>query len=420
MKQINIMQLKSGKRTLSLFFLIGLFLLLSQMNGKAQVTDSIHNVWRNNWYIEAGVGSQLLFSSDIDNLQGKQRFTPAVSLSVGKWFSPLLGVRLQYNGYALNGYSDPTTTQWFYGKPYDPVTNQVTIHPDASYRHYLRYAHTHVDLRTSLFSLWKGIQNRQWDVIPSLGIGYLHTFAYKGTPATDNISTHFSLAGKYAINKEWDINLELSGTAFPGSFDGRITKQTYEAEMAATIGVTYNFGNRPSKLTPGNYYSGTVDSHKANNSVANNLLLQQLADINAKLNNVENKINALSEKKTEPEVIIKEVGVKKEPFILASIRFDLYQSKPIEGQEINFTNIVKYIENNPNAKIRLEGYGNKENGTAEANLRISKKRVETVRRTLKDKYGIDDNQIETRAIGTESQPYENSEWNRIVTVTMVE
>jgi hypothetical protein len=160
------------------------------------------------WYIEAGGGAQLLFSSDASDLKFSKRITPAISLTGGKWFSPYWGVRLQIGGYSLNGNSSPfglyladPLGNGLYGQN-DPVRDHVKIRPDGSYRHYLRYVNAHVDFQLSLFNLIKGREHTsKWDIIPAVGIGYFRTFKYKGTPVTHNISNHVSVMGKYNVYK---------------------------------------------------------------------------------------------------------------------------------------------------------------------------------------------------------------------------
>jgi outer membrane protein OmpA-like peptidoglycan-associated protein len=79
-------------------------------------------------------------------------------------------------------------------------------------------------------------------------------------------------------------------------------------------------------------------------------------------------------------------------------------------------NIANYIRDNPQAKMRLEGYGDKETGNSEINLRIGGERVEAVRRLLQENYNVNPQQMETKAIGDAVQPYPNNSWNRVVIV----
>jgi outer membrane protein OmpA-like peptidoglycan-associated protein len=412
------------KNTISFVLFILSLMIIPQMNIQAQESDSTDTAWKNNWYIEAGGGAQVLFSSDVGALLPQQRFTPAISLSVGKWFSPFLGVRLQMSGYSLNGNTNPLTDSKF-ADGYN-VADNVNVRPDGSYRHYLRYANFQVDVRTSLFSLFAGVKPRHWDIIPSLGIGYLRTFAYKGTVGTNNFAAHLAIMGKYSINKNWDVNLEIVGSTMPNSFDGRTTKTALEGALSGTVGVTYNFNSKPSK-TADKYFANKAEPQKPRVSNDKSQIATQLSELNftleklnQRLENVEKKVENLEiPPAVEVQTVVEKVLVKREPFVLTSILFNLSKSEPIKRQEINFVNVVNYLQGNPDAKIILSGYGDKGSGTAEANLQISKKRVEAVRTILIDN-GIDSNRIEIRIIGDDSQPYQINELNRVVVITATE
>jgi len=341
--------------------------------------------WKNNWYVEVGGGAQLLFSSDASNLDLKERLTPSMSFTIGKWFSPSLGIRLQANGYSLNGFNTPGGISYPNLTPIDPAT--------ASSRYYLRYVNTHIDMQTSLFNLFCGYNpERRFDIIPAIGIGYFRTLEYKGTPATHNISNNLSLMFKYSINKKFDINLEAHGAVLPGSFDGRITKDMYEGNTGLNLGITYNFGSKPRQVEV--IYSTDIEI------VKDTVLLEKIV-----------------EKEKIKEVIKKE---KRDPFVLASIRFDLAKSVPLTKQETTFVNVVNYLEANPNAKIRLDGYGDKGTGSARANLMVSIKRTDNVRKLLIGKYGVNPKRIETQGVGSENQPYQKNDWNRVVVITVIE
>jgi outer membrane protein OmpA-like peptidoglycan-associated protein len=400
-----------------------MFLFFSAFEAFSQ-DDKPVGAWKTGWRLEAGGGVQTLFSSDVTNLSFTQRFTPSVSLGVGKWLSPFWGLRLQASGYSLNGFSTTEGTyladplgNGLYGSN-DPVREQVWIRPDGSYRHYLRYLNVQLAVEASLFNGLGGYkENRKWDIIPALGVGYLRSFGYKGTPATDNLSLNLSLRGKYALNPRWDVNLEVSAAAFDGNFDGRITQQKYEAYSGITLGISYNFTKLKYKKNPAKAMK------QAAPPVVNNIHTLSLDKIEERLSNIEKKLDKLESTpvKTVERVIVEKEKEpeKKEPFVLASILFGRNKTKPFKGQDIDLINVVKYLEKNPEVKIRLEGYGDKATGTPEQNLKVSTKRVDNLRRLLIDTYGIDSGRIETQAIGSDYQPYEKNEWNRVVIVSVL-
>jgi outer membrane protein OmpA-like peptidoglycan-associated protein len=399
-----------------------IFLLFPAFEALSQDDNSSANTWRTGWHLDAGGGVQTLFSSDVTNLSFQQRFTPAVSLGVGKWISPFWGIRLQAYGYSLNGYS--TTEGTYLSDPLgnglyginDPVRDLVTIHPDGSYRHYLRYLNTQLAVEASLFNLLAGYkENRRWDILPALGIGYLRSFGYKGTPATDNLSVHFSLKGKYALTPRWDINLEVSAAAFDGNFDGRITKRNYEAYSGITLGISYNFSKPKHKPRPPKIRK------QVNPPVESRVGALSLDKVEERLSAIEKKLGDLEAApvKTVERVVVEKEPEKKDPFVLASILFGLNKTEPFKGQDIDLINVVKYMEKHPEAKIRLDGYGDKATGTPDQNLKIAIKRADNLRRILIETYGVEAKRIEAQAIGSNHQPYDKKEWNRLVMISVI-
>lgn len=360
--------------------------------------SSLRNDIDKNWYIEAGAGVQALFSKDASGLCFGKRITPAFSLTGGKWFSPYWGLRLQMQGYGLNGYSttdgiylaNPLNGGLIYG-PNDPVRGEVTIHPNGSYRHYLRYMNLHADFQVSLLNLIHGENNQsKFDIIPAVGLGYMHLFHYKGTPKNNVLTANFSVMGKYKLTKDFDINLEVQSAVMPDQFDGRIAGKLYENNCAVTLGVTYRFKKR-------GFVKKTIDYTP-----------KEVLRI------VRDTVTVTKEVKVEVE---KEVFTQ--PFTLTVIGFNIDSYSPKQGQDINYVNIVRYLEANPRAKIRLDGYADRKTGTPEYNLQLSIKRAASVRQILIDEYKIDKNRIQAQGIGANGQPYERNSWNRAVVVTVI-
>lgn len=397
---------------------------LCLLNTVAQTKGNISDI-RSNWYIEMGVGTQVLFSADASKLNFGDRITPSISVTGGKWFSPYWGIRVQIQGYSFNGNSstnglylgNPLNNGLIYGSN-DPVRNESVIRPDGSYRHYLRYMNMHVDFQVSLANLIGGYKpERKWDIIPVAGIGYAHAFAYKGTPKTNIISTNFSLMGKYKLPKGFDVNLEVQSALFPDQFDGRITGGMYESSCAVMLGVTYNFGSRG--------FAVTKNTSKHKHRVARgSRKVRYVQIINPEA--AERKVEVIRTV-NDTVFINKEVKVREEvpvrtnePVMLGSILFDINKTMPMQGQEITFVNIAKFMSDYPEAKIRLAGYADQQTGTPQYNLKLSTKRGISVKDILVKQYNIDRKRIEVQGVGTDAQPYERDKWNRVVIVTAVD
>lgn len=241
--------------------LVFVFSAIAQISKVSIQEDSLkHRIvfeptsFMDNFYVGAAFGTQLLLTEDADYLKIKDRLTPVFSLNAGKWISPYWGLNFQLKGYALNGYStvnglylaDPIARN-IYGNN-DPVRNHVVIRPDGSYRHFLRYVHLNFELQASALNLILGYnENRIWDIIPSVGMGYMQVFNYKGIPASSSISNTFGLIGSYKYNDNLNFNVKLNSSILPDRFDGRLMGENYESYASVSLGVRYYFKKRAFK-----------------------------------------------------------------------------------------------------------------------------------------------------------------------------
>ena len=356
------------------------------------------------WFVDVGGGVQTIFSSDASKLDFGKRLTPSYRIGVGKWITPVYALRLQVGGYALNGMStseglylrDPQTDGSVYG-PHDPVIDNVTVRPDGTYRHYLRYVNAHADFMVSLSRLLFSGQGK-FDVLPAVGLGYARTFAYRGTAATNSLTANFSVLAKYKATKCLDVNLEIGSALMPDHFDGRITGKMYEPTLGATLGLTYTFN--ASKVCAKKERSRKQHREAVVDTV---YMVERI---------VERPIY-------KERIVEKPVAKKQNPFRLASISFAYASAKPSEKQNVVFENIVEYLKQNPSARIRLDGYADKATGKAKTNLMLSIRRTDSVRNILIERYNIAPSRIEAQGIGSNAQPYENNNLNRVVIVTAI-
>ena len=95
------------------------------------------------------------------------------------------------------------------------------------------------------------------------------------------------------------------------------------------------------------------------------------------------------------------------------IFFDLNKAV-IRDDQINTLNrLVSFMRNTPDAKVKLDGYADKQTGNAEINQELSEQRVIAVRQYLVSR-GIEQARISTAAHGDKVQPF-TGEKNRAVT-----
>lgn len=356
------------------------------------------------WFVDAGGGVQTIFSSNARKLNFGKRLTPSYTIGVGKWITPTLAMRLQIGGYSLNGMStseglylrDPQTNGSIFGT-HDPVIDHVTVNPDGTYRHYLRYINAHADFMVSLSRLLFSGQGK-FDVLSAVGLGYARSFAYRGTAATNSLTANFSVMAKYKATKCLDVNIEISSALMPDHFDGRITGKHYEPTLGATLGLSYNFNAAKPYVK-----KERIRKHRREAVVDTVYMVERI---------VERPVY-------KDRIVEKPVAKKQNPFRLASISFAYASAKPSAKQDIVFANIVEYLNQNPSARIRLDGYADKDTGKARTNLMLSIRRTDSVRNILIERCGIAPSRIEAQGIGSNAQPYENNKLNRVVIVTAI-
>lgn len=201
------------------------------------------------FFIGLSGGSQLLFSEDVENLDLADRFTPSFALSAGTWISPVWGLQISLQGNSLNGFS---TTEGTYTATTganaafdeDPVRNEVVINPDGTYRHFIRYANLSLDVCLSLVNLFsKEKRTPAFDLIPSVGVGNMHVFNYKGIPAKNSFSANGGLTGKFYVSPRIDIDAHARAVFFENDFEGRIAgTKTYEHYISAGLGLVFYLG----------------------------------------------------------------------------------------------------------------------------------------------------------------------------------
>ena len=187
------------------------------------------------------------------------------------------------------------------------------------------------------------------------------------------------------------LNLECDAHFLPETFSSRICVSDlgFDVHLAVLGGLKINLGGRPKKVKP------------AEPDVPVVIPYQQ-------------------PKKEEPKKEYRQEPPKQQPAEQpiyqgadVDIFFDLNKSV-IRDDQINTLNrLVSFMRNTPDAKVKLDGYADKQTGTAEINQELSEQRVIAVRQYLVSR-GIDQARISTAAHGDMVQPF-TGEKNRAVT-----
>ena len=114
------------------------------------------NHFFDNWFFSVGGGAQVLFGDQSDLGKFKKRIAPALQISIGKWFTPGLGLRLQYSGLQSKSFSSEPSA---YSKPH--------MLSEGYYQDKFNYMNLHGDILFNVSNMIAGYnEDRIYDFVP--------------------------------------------------------------------------------------------------------------------------------------------------------------------------------------------------------------------------------------------------------------
>lgn len=350
--------------------------------------------WKDNWFIQLGAGVQIPYVDHYLNKgEAKRHMTPVYNVGFGHWFSPYLGFR-------VTGY---------YGR----------LHLDWAKYNKANMANANVDLMWDMFNSFAGPNpNRVFSIIPFVGVGGTYTWGFDPTLATIpdgdghyktkqwTLPVSAGLQLRFALCKYVDFFAEGRVNFYGDEFNNVVSGDPIEANVSVYGGFSFNIGGRNYSAYNPCEYLGYINT--LNNQV--NDLRGQLATTAAALAAAEAQLPC-------PEVVEQEAIVIQTP-ILASVRFKIDSARISNEEMVNVYNVAEYMKANPNVTVTVQGYADKDTGTAAYNMELSQRRAQAVVDALVNKYGVDSSRLTINANGSDTQVYpDNNNWNRIVIFT---
>ena len=319
---------------------------------------------------------------------------PAFGLTLGKQWTPILGMDVQGMGYVN-------------------TTNSSTM-IDAS----------DVSLigRMNLMNLFAGYYGmpRPFEIETVTGLGWLHHYM-NGSGDTDDLSARVGLNFNFNLGDDaaWTLGIKpavvfnLTGE-YPSK---KMAFNRNHADMEILLGLTYHFadgeGNRHFSLVNAIDPIALAAMNEEINGlrevvVAKDVELVGLAD---ELLVVQNQLNEARNKEVE--------ATGQTIKILESVvAFPFNQSDVQTSQMPSLEHVANYLKNNPDASITVNGYASPE-GTEEYNLQLSQRRADAVKTVLVDKYGIAASRINAIGHGV-GDIFSEPAWNRVGICTIDE
>lgn len=345
-----------------------------QVQDKYQV---ITNPFWSNWFFSIGGGAEATFGDNDSAGSFGKRISPTLNISVGKWFTPGLGLRLQYSGLQARGFT--------YDKGADYVKGAEL--KDGYYKQRFDYMNLHGDVMFNLNALFGGYnQHRVYEIIPYVGAGFTHNYS---KPHREALSVNAGIINKFRISNAVDINLELSAMDAEDKFDGEVGgDHGYDGVLSATVGLTYRFPARGFRR-PMPQLISQIELAAMQDKLA--MMGAQNAELKNALVQAENQPVA---EVTETQVIVPD------PDIAPRTVFFQIGSAELSPREImNLSYLAEQMKQFPNATYTVNGYADSATGTPAFNKELSLKRAQAVKNALVKNYGIAADRLNVEAGG---------------------
>ena len=357
-------------------FLMVLAFASVSVAGMAQETTEKYSVATNsfwsNWFVQANVAGTAFYSSQERNAGFSKsplkdfRNNLGLSLAIGKWFTPGLGLRTKVNG--------------VWGR---------TVSSEDAKANANKYWQANEQVLFNLSNMLCGYNpNRVWNFIPYAGAGIARNMSYN----TYAMGLQAGLLNEFRLSRKFALNLDLSYGIHEPDFDGngatfgegKPSIKSKDRDLNVEIGLTYNLGKATWNKVP------DVDAINALHQSQLDALNAQLADANAE----NDRLNNLIKNHKCPEA--KTVTVKEVATAPVSVFFNIGKSKIASRKDLQ--NVKAMTETNKDAKFVVTGYADSKTGSASYNQKLSQKRAEAVANELV-KMGVSRDNIEIVAKG---------------------
>lgn len=320
-----------------------------------------------NWFVQVGGQFNAAYTNE-EQLGNKNPFsvdrgTFGFEVAVGKWFTPVIGLRTKFQG----------------------IWSKAVV--DADNHHAYKYWGIQEDVMFNLSNAFCGYnEKRFWNIAPYVGIGYMQRM--KSTDDANDKSLYrepsynVGIYNSFRINRRLAAYLDVWALAAEGSFDGvngegktdwRAHEKTHcrywDKMVGVSVGLNVNLGK-----TIGWNKVPDVDALMAMNKEqldALNASLKEQQDENARLRNL------LANQKPAETKTIKEFSTTP-----VSVFFNINKSKIASRKDlVNVKELAKYAKDN-NKKVVVTGYADSKTGTAAINNKLSEARANAVANEL--------------------------------------
>ena len=352
---------------------------------------STNGFWQN-WFLGANVTwsafygeGQRTLVAPFHKFPGGSYYTSlGASLSLGKWLTPVFGLRTKINA-------------WQMGKEENGCGGD-------------KYWIANEQLMVNISSLFRGYDElRFWNIIPYAGAGIQRNMSQRHY----STALSFGLLNTLRLSPRFSANIELAWNSAEASNRG-IGLKSRNQQFAVELGLTWHIGK--------NSWKHATDQEAVSALTEGELdaLNAQLADALAENDRLQKELEAAQNRPTAAVAVAPTPSPSKEvvdKIVSApvSIFFAVGKADVIASRDILSVKALAALAIEKNAKVLVTGYADT-SGSAETNMKLSERRAQAVADELA-RLGVSRDRIEVVAVGG-VDTLKPAEWNRRATVEL--
>lgn len=338
-----------------------------------------NRLW-DNWVIGVGTGINIYQGNSDSHQRLGQRISMAIDLSASKWITPGIGFRIQYSGLNAKGSTNFESSY---------ATSSLG---DGFYKEKFNVSNLHSEVLWNFSNLISGYrEDRMWDVIPYVGVGWVRSWNKTGN--ANEYATSIGVLNTVRLNDLLNLTVEARQMITSNRLDRVNCGSKYDGMTSITVGVSIKLGKRDFKRV-------VVPNYSPYN--------KRISALQAQNRQLELKVGENREK------VIEHNPISTTPVAL----FFKIGKVTLNSKEL--VNLDFYVKNaitvDKDKVFTIIGTADSATGSTEGNQRLSENRMQYVYNILIDKYGISPNRLIKKAEGDSNDRFETPELNRTVII----
>lgn len=331
------------------------------------------NKFSDNWFIQLEGGANLLMTPCDTKEKFAKRIQPQVELNIGKWFSPIIGLRTSFGFARYKGAADATSIYM----QNTPACGDNTFNHEVFYKFNFGG-----DVLLNLTNWWCGYKpNRVYNA--SLYGGVMVNVPYADQDglkkiAPKNMGVRVGVLNSFAVSKRVDLLLDIRY----GADQMHSERNTMSQSLAALVGVTYKFKKSEWKapIVP------VCPTYKYTDAEGD-ALVARLQAADAKIASLEKQLRDCMDSKPA------ETKAAEADAPLATIYFPIGSAK-VQGVQGKVAKAVANAMKGTDDNYTVKGWADNYTGSAKVNDRLRNARANNVKKILV-KNGVKADRLET-------------------------